>query len=139
MNELLASDYRELTGNDEALTAYLEWQSGNITDREALGILCAAIIQLDEQMKPLAERGAVLREQIGHVLAHYGQALDLPGFGKLEITNPSITKGYDRKQLDALIIELASEYPEVAAKLTQCRTESMRAGGLRIIREKQQQ
>lgn len=137
MSELLSSDWQALVDNDPAIVAYLEWQGGNITDREALNVLCVAIAATDDQIKPLAERAKVLRELIGNVVAHGGDPVEIPGFGRLEITNPVVTPSYDRKKLDSLIIELAGEYSDVAARIAQCRTESMRSGSLRITREKQ--
>lgn len=130
------SDYAAL-GADPAHATYLEWESGNITHLEALTSLCAELRALDDMMRPLEERGKLLRSWIGHTLAALDspEPLTLSGL-TIEITRPSVTKGYDRKALDALLKALAVPYPEIVAQLETCRTETTRNGGLRVTREK---
>ena len=84
-----------------------------------IGLLCVLSLVRGLTQKPFAK-----------------DSFDLAGFGRLEIMPPSVTKGYDKKRLDQLVLDLAADAPELAALIAQCRTESARAGGLRIIREK---
>jgi hypothetical protein len=47
-----------------------------------------------------------------------------------------VVQSFDKKRLDRLINDLLAEAPEVAERIAACRTRSMRAGGVRITREK---
>lgn len=113
-----------------------DWQEGVITDHAALYALCADLGGVETQLEPLQAQREVLRSAIGKVLARLGGREMVPGFGRLELTAPSIVRGYDRKRLDELIITLTTREPEIAAQIAQCRTETQRAGGLRIERER---
>jgi hypothetical protein len=113
-----------------------DWQEGLATDVQALRALCSDLGEVESELVPLQEQREQLRAQIGEVVAHLGGDAEIAGFGRLTITSASVTYGYDKRRLDALIVELAADYPEVVARLAACRTQSMRAGGLRIEREK---
>lgn len=56
----------------------------------------------------------------------------LPALAGGVITTPS----YDRAALDAVVLALVASYPEIAAQITACRYESVRAGSLRIEPER---
>jgi hypothetical protein len=84
-----------------------------------------AIALLEAQRTPL-------REQISQCVAQLGGRVLLPGYGRLEITAPGVTVSYDRRQVEALIIELTTAHAAIAAQLAACRKESPRSGGLRI-------
>lgn len=131
------NDYAEL-GVDQAHAVYLALEAGDITPLEALRELAPALRAVDDAMQPLKERGEQLREWIGGALATLDPPAPLSIGGlTLELTRPSVTKGYDKKALDVLVRALAVTHPDVAAQLETCRTESMRSGGLRVTREKQ--
>lgn len=118
-------------------TAFDIWQDGKLTDIQALRALCRDLGEVESQLAPLEAERAALRDQISHVLDRLGGTTEITGFGKLEITAPSIVKSYDKKRLDQLLIDLAAEAPELVARIAACRTESARAGSLRITRQKQ--
>lgn len=118
-------------------TAFELWQDGSLTDLQALRMLCRDLGEVESQIGPLEAERAALRDQISRVLDRAGGTAEIAGFGKLELSAPAIVRGYDKKRLDELLIALATEAPEAAARIAACRTESARAGGLRITREKQ--
>lgn len=115
---------------------YAAWQDGDVSAMEALRSLCADYEEADGCYKDFERIREGIREQIGNVLAHLDNDATVPGFGRLLITEPSITVGYDKAQIRALMDELAESHPELAERLSACQTRSMRAGGLRIEREK---
>lgn len=113
-----------------------DWQDGQISDAGALRALCRDLGEVESQIAPLEAERATLRDQISRVLDHAGGKAEIAGFGKLELSAPAIVRGYDKKRLDELLVALAGEAPEVAERIAACRTESARAGSLRITREK---
>ncbi len=115
---------------------YAAYIDGDVTPIEALRSLCSDYEELDQTYKQFETMREQTRQQISEVVAKLGGKVSLSGFGELRITEPSIVKGFDRAQIQALINELVGDYPEVAARLAMCETKSMRAGGLRIEREK---
>jgi hypothetical protein len=122
------------------MTVFDDWQDGQITNTAALRALASDLAEVESQiaalLAPLEAERLLLRDQISQVLAKMDEIVTIPGFGKVEITRAGVVKGYDRKQLDALIVELSAEFPALAARIAACRTLSERAGGLRITREK---
>lgn len=119
------------------MTTFDDWADGRMNDADALRALCRDLGEVESQLAPLEAERQQLRDQISRVLDRAGGKAQIAGFGGLEITSPSIVRSYDKKALDRLLLDLASEAPEMAARIAQCRTESARAGGLRITREKQ--
>ncbi len=77
-----------------------------------------------------------MRSYIGELVTTLGNKVDVCGFGRLEVSEPSTTASYDRKKLDSLVMRLTQEGNPLAIEITQCRTESTRAGTLRITRSK---
>lgn len=115
---------------------YAAWQDGDVSAMEALRSLCADYEEADACYKDFDKIREGIREQIGNVVLKLDNDVTLPGFGRLLITEPSITVGYDKAQIRALLDELTGTHPEIAERLAACQTRSMRAGGLRIEREK---
>ena len=118
------------------MTIFEDWQAGDASSDVALRALTRDLGEVESQIAPLEAERAALRDQISQVLERMGGRVDLAGFGRLEIMPPSVARGYDKKRLDQLVLDLAADAPELAALIAECRTESARAGGLRIIREK---
>lgn len=119
--------------NDEILRA---WEAGDLTDREAALSLWSNLREVESDLKPLEERRGFARAALSRVIDHLGGKLEIAGLGLAEITSPVITRSYDTKAIDALVIELLAEYPEIAQQLAACRREGARAGGLRITVER---
>lgn len=117
---------------------YQEWVDGYATPIEALRVLCIELGEVESDLQPLQEQRERLRSQLSDVLARIdGQKYTLKGFGTLAIGGPTITKKYDTHLVDMLVNELTETgYEEIARKLARCKGKSMRAGGLRIEREK---
>jgi hypothetical protein len=118
---------------------YKDWQDGNIQSEEAINLFCKILGPIKQQEEMIAAIDKQVRGRVGEVLAFLGcDALEIKGFGKLEITRPSVTWGYDKKLLDQLNKQLRSEgLGDVAARLDACLKSSERVGILRITREKQ--
>lgn len=120
---------------DPAVDAYQAWQNGDVTAIEALRTLCPELESAVAIKASLEGREQELRGYVEAVLRQLAPPEPLAVGGLVvELTRPSVTKGYDRKALDALARELT---PEWAVRLDGCRTETTRAGGLRVTREKQ--
>jgi hypothetical protein len=121
----------------ETRDTYQAWQDGYATPLEALRALCMDLGEVESELDPLTAQRETLRNQISEVLARIdGEKAEVKGFGTLRLTQASITKGYDKAKIQALINELVEDYPEIAARLVACETQTMRSGGLRIEREK---
>lgn len=118
------------------MTVFDDWRDGLVPDADACRALCRELGEVESQLAPLEAERAALREQISYILDKLGGKASVPGFGSLELTAPAVVRSYDKKRLDALLVELAIEAPEIVARLAQCRTESARAGALRITRER---
>lgn len=116
---------------------FAEWEAGDLPDSQALRTLAMDLGELESELAPLNAQRERLRDQLSRVLVHAGGKADIPGFGALIITDASITKSYDTKALDELIIRLTGiGESEIAQQIAACRRESGRAGSLRITRER---
>jgi hypothetical protein len=114
-----------------------DWQSGVLTDAEALRALTRDLGEVESELAPLHEQREQLRAWIGEVLARAGGKAAIPGFGRLELSAPSVTVTFDRKALDGLVQDLvAAGQFDIAQRISAARRESARAGALRITREK---
>jgi hypothetical protein len=116
---------------------YLQWSDGFMTSHQALRALCMELGELESELEPLTSQREALRARIGDIVGREDGPVEIRGFGVVRITAPSVTKGYDKAAIKALIDELAEDHPAIAEKLAGCETKSMRAGGLRIERERE--
>lgn len=119
------------------MTTFDDWRAGFVTDAQALRSLASDLGEVESQLTPFELEKQSLRDQISQVLEHAGGQAQIAGFGRLEITAASVVTSYDKKQIEALLIDLTSTHPEVAQRLAACRVKGTRAGSLRITREKQ--
>lgn len=116
---------------------YGAWLDGDATVTEALRALCNDYEELDDTYKQFEGMREQTRQQISHVVSKMdGEQAEVEGFGVLRITPPSVVKGYDKAKIQELINDLIADHPDIAARLAACETKTMRAGGLRIEREK---
>jgi hypothetical protein len=114
-----------------------DWRDGLLDDAAALRALTRELGEVTSELEPLKAQEAALREQLGYILAKSGEGrTTIAGFGTLELTAPSVTRRYDTRSIDALVVELTASAPELAARLASYCVQSERAGGLRITREK---
>jgi hypothetical protein len=120
------------------MSAYQEWLDGTLEPSRALHALCSDLGETEDEYQRIGSERDALRAQISEIVSVLGNKATVPGFGELRITGASKTVSYDRK----LISELEGwllDHGETgyAQKLRACRKESMRAGSLHIVREKQ--
>lgn len=116
-------------------TIFSDWQSGSISDREALRALLSDLGEVESQIAPLEIEKSELRAQISEVLAALGGRADADGF-RLTLTSPSIVPRYDAKELDHIVGYLQAQGEDAIANLIlSARKESSRAGMLRIAKE----
>jgi len=118
------------------MTIFDDWRDGSISDVEALRALASDLGEIESQLAPLEAERQNLRDQLSQIVGRLGGRASVPGFGKIELTAQSLARSYDKKRLDQLIIDLATDAPELAQLVAACRTEAPRAGSLRITREK---
>lgn len=114
---------------------YDEWQDGDVTDLQAIRALCMELGEVESELSPLQKQRETLRARISTIVERVG-AIEIDGFGRLLITDPTIVKAFDKAKIQTLISELVEDYPDIAARLMACETKSQRIGGLRIEREK---
>ena len=115
---------------------YGAWLDGDVTAMEALRSLCADYEEIEASYKDFDGLRNQTRDQISQVVEKLGGKAEVKGFGTLRITDASVTEGYDKAQIRALIMDLIADYPDIAGRIAACATKTMRAGGLRIEREK---
>lgn len=115
---------------------YAAWLDGDATAMEALRALCGDYEEVEQSYKDFAQIRDGLRDQISQVVDKLGGKVELRGFGTLMVTSPTVSEGYDKTAIRALIMDLVTDYPDIAARIAACATKSARAGGLRIEREK---
>lgn len=116
---------------------FTEWDSGELTDVQAVRALAMELGEVESELAPLEAQRARLRDELSRVVAHMGGKAEVPGFGALAMTAPSITNSYDAKRLDELVLSLIAEgQHDYAEAIANCRKQTQRAGSLRIVREK---
>lgn len=115
---------------------YGAWLDGDVTAMEALRSLCADYEEIEASYKDFESLRNVTRDQLSQIVEKLDGKVTLKGFGTLTLSAPSITEGYDKARIRAIILDLVADYPDIAGRLAACATKSMRAGGLRIEREK---
>ena len=115
---------------------YAAWLDGDATDIEVLRSLCSDYEEIEASYKDFEGLRNQTRDQLSHVVEKLDGKVKVKGFGVLPLTAPTITEGYDKKLIRDLIMDLITDYPDIAARIAACVTKSMRAGGLRIEREK---
>lgn len=115
--------------------AYLD---GDATAYEALHALCSDYEELDATYRDFARMREQTRAQISEVLARVdGEKAEIEGFGLLRLMPPSVVKSYDKEKMGALIGALRDQgLDDIADQIIACKVETMRAGSLRIEREK---
>lgn len=116
---------------------YQRWQDGDLSDAEALELLCRQLTSLQDRLEPLQFVEKQLRAWISEVVDREGGRAEVAGFGRLQITGATTAASYDRRKLDSLVTRLAAEgQSELAQEIASFRKESSRSGGLRIVRDK---
>lgn len=117
-------------------TVFRRWEEGEITGQEALESLVGQLTAVEDSLVPLEDTKKALRAYISEVVERMpGSKIELPGYGKFEIRSASLTKSYDSKLLDALVMELiAAGQADVARAIANCKKESVRTGGLVITK-----
>jgi hypothetical protein len=115
---------------------YLQWAEGFLTPHQALRALCSELGEVESEIEPLTKQREALRGRIAEIVSRQDGPVEIKGFGVVRITAPGVTKGYDKEAVKALILEWADDFPEFAERLSACEKQTMRAGGLRIEREK---
>jgi hypothetical protein len=121
------------------LDIYRDWQDGTTPDQEALESLVWHLSVLEDNIEPLEATRKVLRGYISEVVERQpNSAVELVGYGKLAIRSASVTKSYDSKALDALVMRLIQEgQTELAQAVALCKKESSRVGGLVITKDRE--
>ncbi len=106
-------------------------------DYTILASLCNDLGEVEDQLTELNAERERLRAAISEVVERLGGKAELRGFGTLQIASPTIVASYDRKGVDQLVSELrAAGNDMIADAIEEYRKETMRTGGLRIMRER---
>ena len=120
------------------MTTITDYAEGTITATQAIRALCRDLGEVESQIAPLENERAGLRAAISEVLARMdGERADVPGFGVVKLTAPAVVERWDGDRVAALREYLvATGQDALVDALDGCRVQSMRAGALRIEREK---
>ena len=117
--------------------SYSEWDSGSITDTQAVRALAMELGEVSDELATLKAQEARLRDELSRVVAHMGGKAEVAGFGSLAMTAPSVSTTYDTQRLNDLVLALLADgYSDIAESIAACRRQSARAGSLRITRGK---
>ena len=118
--------------NSNKLT-FDRWNEGELSDEQTLRELLEALEQVKDRLEPLEAETKKLREQLSIVVYRMGDRVDVPGYGRVENTAPTLTVSYDRTRLDNLVSALLKEgHRELAERINECRRESPRSGYFKI-------
>ena len=106
-------------------------------DQLLLQSLCRDLDEVENQLAELNAERDQLRAQLSEVVERLGGKVVIQGFGTLQMASPSVVVSYERKGLEQLVQELrAAGNTILADAIEHNRKESMRTGGLRVVREK---
>ena len=107
------------------------------TDQVLLQSLCRDLNDVEAQLEALNAHRDELRAQLSEIVERMGGKVNLRGFGTLQIAAPTVVASYDRKGIELIVNQLiAAGNHALADAIQEQRKESMRTGGLRIVREK---
>jgi hypothetical protein len=117
---------------------YAAWKDGDASAVEALRSLCADYEELDATYRDFERIREQTRNQISEVVATFdGEKAEITGFGVVRLTQATVTQRYDAGRLDELATHLAlCGLSGIADRILACKEMGMRAGSLRIEREK---
>lgn len=118
---------------------YGAWLDGDVTAYEALRALCSDYEELDATYRDFEKMRDQTRAQISEVVSRMdGEKAEVKGFGTVRLTQASTVARWKGDELDRLATELAAVGLQgVADRILACKEMTMRAGSLRIEREKQ--
>src|SRR5689334_24987819 len=106
------------------MTIFDDWRDGTISDVEALHAIASDLGEIESQLAPLEAERQNLRDQLSQIVGRLGVRASVAGFGKLELTVPSLPRSYDKKRLAQLINDLSTRAPDLAQHVGSFRTES---------------
>ena len=120
------------------MSTFEDWRDGAMSDEQAARYLALELGEVESELAPLNAQREILRAGLSHVVGKLGNKHEIPGFGRLENTAPSVVTSYDAKAIEALIVDMsaAEGMSEWAQRLARCKKQSARSGSLRITREK---
>jgi hypothetical protein len=115
----------------------MEKDMNQAADQLLLQSLCRDLDEVENQIAELNAERDQLRAQLSEVVERLGGKVVIQGFGMLQMASPSVVVSYERKGLEQLVQELRAAGNTILAEaIEQNRKESMRTGGLRVVREK---
>jgi len=122
----------------DILEHFQAWAEGDIDAATALRGFADELRAIDAVTEPLEVRRATVRRLCEEIVQQAGEKIVVSGYGEFAFAPASVSQTYDRKQLETLLHDLiASGEGDWAQRLEACRKETMRAGGLRIIKERE--
>lgn len=111
------------------------WEQGKVEDEAVLRALWSDLREIEDELTPLQAERDRLRNELAQVIAKIGTVI-LPGFGRALITNPTQVVNYDKKAMEKIIATLRVTHPDIVADIMAAQRVTMRAGSLRIEKEK---
>jgi hypothetical protein len=109
----------------------------NHTIMQTMRALLSDRAEAVSQIAALKIEVALIEARLSQLVATQDGPIEVPGFGSLCITAPSVARSFDPDALRDLIQSLhETDNGEIAEEIAGCMKESLRAGGLRITPEK---
>ncbi len=107
-----------------------------MTDLEiAIYQLSQQLSEIESQMAPLHAEREFVRAQLLPLVQQVGGKIEIPGYGKMEVSKASLTVMYDRKAVEQFILHLVDTGElHLADALRACKRESHRPAVLRVLR-----
>lgn len=120
---------------------FTEWEYGMHTDDAMLHALLSEYGEIKSALAPHVAEEKRLRKRIEQVMLaiqyHTGEKRVVhAGFGTITLIDPTPTTSYNKKKLDALLIELTDTDPAMAARIKACRTTRTKDGYMTIEMER---
>lgn len=113
-----------------------EWESGTLTDTEALRTLCSDLGEIESEIATFEAQRKAIRAVVERITTRMGGKASASGYA-LAMTSGGTRVTWNGKALDSLLAKLAANgYPHIAEELAAARSESPVAASLRITREK---
>jgi hypothetical protein len=117
------------------------WQEGEVESMIALNAIASQLGEVESELAmvtgPLNAERESLRNMISHIADKIGEAIVIPGFGKIEMTAPSSGYKYNTSGIDSVIRQLrAAGHGSIADMIGDTKETTGRSGGLRITLQK---
>ena len=106
--------------------------------RDRARALLSDLAEVESELKPLERQREHLRQRLADILEELDEgAVTLPGYGSARLVEAAVVPRWDAEALGRLCAYLEDRGDDALAEMIRaCRVETIRAGGLRVERER---